>query len=175
MELIQLQGYFLRTDKSKTTNKTIFTEECLKDIREQIKHKKIYLMIGHSDDRIGELTACSLDKKGLKGSFVLYQDHPLFFKVGMAILWHVFVGFSVLHKVREAKEIKDLQHLGRVEILNVALVKKGNNPRCVIEQAGYDNALEILLGELKDLEGRDFFDILATEGLKKTRRKDYGI
>ena len=87
-----LVSYFIKNNV--TSGNTRFTNKCIKDVHAQIKKKEIKLTLNHSDVEIGELVACSIDKNGLRGSFVLYPDHPLFFKIVCGIAFKVFKGWK---------------------------------------------------------------------------------
>ena len=149
MSLVRIEGYFVTNNV--TSKNTRFTKKCIRDIYAQIKKKETKLMLNHSDIVIGELVACSIDKKGLRGGFVLYPDHPLYFKIVSGIAFKIFKGLSILRYDRNTLKKGEIENINEVNLINIGLVKSPNNKECLISNISRERALDFLIEDINKL------------------------
>jgi len=151
MRLIKLQGYFIHS--SLDSKKDKFTKECIKDIYAQItKEKKfIKLTLHHSTKIIGELVAATLDKEGIKGSFVLYTDTNFSYKIVAGILTKVFRGLSIRFKIKHSEKLGNINYISKASILDVGLSIVPINKKCFITDESYEDLIKIIIRKCGDL------------------------
>lgn len=134
------------------SRKDKITRAALVDVCAQLKKKKMFLIL-NNNKIIGELVACTLDKKGIKGNFVISSNLPNYYLILTGIANKFFSSFSFRYNVKECKIIRGVRHIQKLELLDVKLCFEGCNKACLVEEKSRDLAADILILELKKIEG----------------------
>jgi HK97 family phage prohead protease len=121
----------------------IVTEDCLKDMLNQLREKNIKLDVDHEAYRdspniipVGRIVEAKLDTKGIWVKAELNEASPKFNSVWKSIKNKFIDAFSIAFKpVKDVKKSMDnavIRLLHQVELLNVALTGNPVNPECGI-------------------------------------------
>ena len=146
----------------------IVTEDCLKDMLNQLKTKNIKLDVEHEAYRdspniipVGKIVEAHLDGKGVWVKAQLNPASPKFTNVWESIRGGFIDAFSIAFKaVKSVKKSMDngvVRLLSQVNLLNVALTGNPVNPDCTIGNVFMKsiNEMESIEEEKMEIEKKD--------------------
>ena len=148
VSLAQIQGYFITGDIDSVSDK--ITAEALKDVYTQLQERQIYLILPESKKRIGEIVASTMDKKGILGTFVIYNNIDLYHLILFGISSGYYSSFSFNYLIRESFEKKNIRHIKKLKLKDVKLCFEGCNKACKVNKKSRDLMATILCQEFKE-------------------------